>query len=426
MAEKDEITEIISDIDLEISTANDKLIEEGLKKAMKNIKISPDNIDSNLMNMIMASKGTRTQQKPGKPKSAPPVSEETGCEPPPIVDAQTSEIIADIYVGNNVYLYGPAGTGKTYMAEMISEKLLNRKHFTINCSQWTSPINIIGGQTITGYEQGVVIKAWQEGGILILDELPKLDPNTAGLLNQALAKTADQITECEGENIVPTITDGKGDKILKGGGDPDKAVLFGVIATGNTTMKQPSMEYGGNNRQDYSLIDRFSGSYYKISFNESLERELIYPGVFDICLLLRNFLLSKADPLESISLRTMLNFNRIYEQEMLNLLGSKLANWRLENQGKTLNESVWSFVDTMPDEMRKELRENDDFNNMLDNISSEESMTEFRRHYLQIHNCVDPIESTPEKYVFDKECQKQMKEREKALEKTRKELAENK
>ena len=34
--------------------------------------------------------------------------------------------------------------------------------------------------------------AWEKGGCLILDELPKLDPNTAGLLNEALAETAGQ------------------------------------------------------------------------------------------------------------------------------------------------------------------------------------------------------------------------------------------
>ncbi|MBW2998223.1 AAA family ATPase [Candidatus Woesearchaeota archaeon] len=40
---------------------------------------------------------------------------------------------------NNVYLYGGAGTGKTYSARTIS-KLLDWNLITVNCNQFTSAL----------------------------------------------------------------------------------------------------------------------------------------------------------------------------------------------------------------------------------------------------------------------------------------------
>lgn len=111
---------------------------------------------------------------------------------------QFMKIMDDLSVGNNPYLVGSAGTGKTTIGEKIAYAIKGRAEndgqelpFTIvNCNQWTSPIDIKGGQTISGYKEGALIEAWRDGKILILDEMPKLDANTAGLLNDALAKSA--------------------------------------------------------------------------------------------------------------------------------------------------------------------------------------------------------------------------------------------
>ncbi|MBK6834067.1 MAG: AAA family ATPase [Bacteroidetes bacterium] len=163
-------------------------------------------------------------------------------------------------MGNNVFLVGGAGTGKTYLAEQLVSKLaLGRPHITINCSQWTSPTEIIGGQTMDGYVEGKLIEAWQHGYILILDELPKIDPNTAGLFNDALAKT-------KIPNAV--IFNARKESFVK---HPD----FGCIATGNIYPDKESMIYGANNRQDLSLLDRFSGSVYFIEKNPDIEQDIL-------------------------------------------------------------------------------------------------------------------------------------------------------
>ena len=60
--------------------------------------------------------------------------------------------LADLQAHNNVYLYGGAGTGKTYISNVLA-KALNCTLITINCNQYTSPLEILGGQTIEGYQE---------------------------------------------------------------------------------------------------------------------------------------------------------------------------------------------------------------------------------------------------------------------------------
>jgi AAA domain (dynein-related subfamily) len=168
------------------------------------------------------------------------------------------EIIDDVLAGNNVYLIGEAGGGKTYTAEQIA-KTLKREYVTLNCSQYTSPLEILGGQSIEGFKQGKLIDCWKEGKILILDEMPKLDPNTAGLFNDALAKSS-KTREASDAKINSANAE-----------EPpiERNNNFGLIATGNIYPNEPpAPQYRGNNQQDLSLLDRFSGSVYFTEFSK--------------------------------------------------------------------------------------------------------------------------------------------------------------
>ena len=377
---------LLSELNRELEEQKQSVIDEAVKSALDEIKIKPENLSKETLNMIMAAKGRTTAQQPVP--QPPEMPDETIYEAM-AMDANTDAIISDVLAGNNVYLYGLAGTGKSVLAQDVAEKILKRGYYTINCSQWTSPTEIRGGQTITGYEQGTMIKAWQEGKILILDELPKLDPNTAGLLNECLSKTADQIVDRKGKKNIPTITDGKGDRIEKGGGDSEKAKLFGVIATGNTDMKTVSQNFSGNNRQDYSLIDRFAGSFYEIKFNLQLENELIYPHVLEISRMIRDFLITQRDTIEAITLRTMLNFNRTYEMFMLKSIRSPLVanTFSSDMKPKTLEASVMSFIDSLNTDMKQELLANTEVKQLL---AKPADKTEFIEQFKSKHNGINP------------------------------------
>jgi hypothetical protein len=312
------------------------------------------------------------------------------------IEYKGEEQVRCISVSNPTHLYitdGYAVTHNTYLAETIAEYVMGQPVFMVNCSQWTSPIEIRGGQTIKGYEEGQLIKAWAQGGILILDELPKLDPNTAGLLNAALAKTGNNpIYDEKGEIIestIPYITNGRGDKIYKGQDAKDKDLRFRfcVIATGNTDMINVGNKYGGNQRQDYSLVDRFAGSYYVIENDPIKEMELTYPYVFNLCNAMRKFLESR-DALQSISLRTMLNFNRTFEQEMLYKIESPFADEIFNNSEekvapKSIEDSINSFLNMLEKNMRSDLENDPEFRSAISERAKTQAEDDFRSHFIK-------------------------------------------
>lgn len=193
------------------------------------------------------------------------------------------KILSDMQGQNNVYLYGGAGTGKTFSAGGIA-KILGWSLVTINCNQFTSPIDIIGGQTIDGYQEGKFTMAWSneiiddngnmtkvDGCVLLLDELPKIDPNTAGLLNEGLAKIKEYDYDPNtGNRIAPFILNGRGERKYLGN-------CF-IMGAGNVPLNTIDPDYEANFKQDLSLQDRFIGSTYKVFVDYKYEFESIMKG----------------------------------------------------------------------------------------------------------------------------------------------------
>jgi cobaltochelatase CobS len=233
----------------------------------------------------------------------------------------TQNLLSDMKARNNSYLYGGAGTGKTYSAEEIAN-LLGWELITINCSQYTSPLDILGGQTIEGYVEGRLSQAWSnrvydstgklipvEGCVLLLDELPKIDPNTAGLLNDALAKVKpNKIDSTTMLPIMPKIRNGRGEELeLKN--------LY-VVGTGNVALNTIDPDYEANFKQDLSLQDRFIGSMYKVKVDYEYELNDIMSGYAFIWIFLSKIRLAiqnnKASAQAFVSLRIMINAKETY------------------------------------------------------------------------------------------------------------------
>ena len=402
----------------------------------KDFQLQPENIPIQTIQKLMAATSSyKSPRQPvtNKPNDVLTATEGDVCSKPITIGTNTlaAKVVADLLVGNNVYLLGKAGGGKTYLAKAIGECILHQDAYQINCSQWTSPIEIRGGQTINGYKEGTLVEAWAFGGLLILDELPKIEPNTAGLLNEALAETAAMPKYDKDGNVIaktiPYITNGRGEKVYKGQGlrmkdfkaRENKALgyvewyqqqvsagtlpkiahefRFCVIATGNTDMKTVNTKYSGNQRQDYSLVDRFAGSYYEVKPDPLTEAQLIYAYVHRIASAMRNFLDTKPEAIESISLRTMLNFNRTYEQEMLSNIASPYADKIYDNAGKpikttkTLKDAIESFIGSLPDDLRKGMLGYEPYQQSVKNPSQNE---EFKAQFKERYN-LDPETGEP-------------------------------
>jgi hypothetical protein len=289
-------------------------------------------------------------------------------------------MIDDVLAGNNVFLIGEAGGGKTYAAETIAE-LLERKIQIINCSQYTSPTEILGGQTIEGYKEGKLIKAWRDGDILILDEMPKLDPNTAGLFNDALAKSS-KTRESSKAKINST--------------NPEEPPVernnkFGCIATGNIYPNSPdTRRYVGNNQQDLSLLDRFSGSVYFVEFSDFLDQTSArYNFLYEMLVgnyheYIKAFRDKQTLPtprglrtiLESlnmknyalVSYRTLISFRVAFEYELVRALARKEGK-DISNKGKTVVQNFENYLVAFPPDARNTLISTSKFTNeYIDNL----------------------------------------------------------
>lgn len=264
------------------------------------------------------------------------------------------KILSDLDARNNVYLYGGAGTGKTFAAGALAS-ILGWEIITINCNQFTSPIDIIGGQTIEGYQEGKFTMAWSneviddngqmkkvDGCILLLDELPKIDPNTAGLLNEGLAKIKeDKYDPITGVTTPPFILNGRGEKKFRGN-------LF-VMAAGNVPLNTIDPDYEANFKQDLSLQDRFIGSTYKVFVDYEYEFSSIMKGYAFIWIFgtkLREAIVElNATGQAFVSIRLMMNLKATYETYRIE--SEKIARGvaTLIDKPKTIFDSLDTFIE---------------------------------------------------------------------------------
>lgn len=327
--------------------------ENILKDILSQNKIGLNDLAPDIQNALKsASKVTVNIQTPTYKGTTGQVTQSV------LEDPLVQKILSDLYAMNNVYLFGGAGVGKTFIATQIA-KILGWELITIPCSQFTSPLEILGGQTIDGYQRGKLERAWGNldidgnktlnGAVLLLDELPKIDPNTAGLLNDALAKVKDY--DVSGP---PIIENGRGEKIVKGN--------LLVIATGNVKLNETSTEYEANFKQDLSLQDRFAGSTYEITVNYFNEFNNIMKGFAFIWIVLtklrQKIVEMKYQGQAFVSIRLMQNlkntyieYRKITDNNNTNILGQNITD--AIKVPKTLKQGLDSFLNLFkPDQMK--------------------------------------------------------------------------
>ena len=299
----------------------------------------------------------------------------------------TQLVLSDIIARNNTYLYGGAGTGKTFLAEEIAD-MLGWTKITLNCNQFTSPLDILGGQTIDGYQEGKLSMAWSnvivsadgkeekvDGCVLILDELPKIDPNTAGILNEALAKVKDfKIDPATGVAIPPTIRNGK-NKVLELGN-------LVVIATGNVALNTIDPDYEANFKQDLSLQDRFIGSTYRVYVDYQFEADSIMNGFAFIWL----FLVKVRESIQNnrgsgqafVSIRLMTNVKSTYVayrevKDNIAKQKGKISSDAITNP-KTIVESMENFFGLFKPATKEAILNEVDFNQFKRTVEEKNKM----------------------------------------------------
>jgi cobaltochelatase CobS len=286
------------------------------------------------------------------------VTSQTTIDPEFLMRPLTQLLLSDTVAKNNVFLYGGAGTGKTYTANELAS-LLGWVAVEVNCNQFTSPLDLLGGQTISGYQEGLVVQAWRNnvsgkdvnGVVLVLDELPKIDPNTAGILNSALAK----VKLGKERN---KITNGRGEKFER------KNIV--IIGTGNVKLNETSEDYEANFKQDLSLQDRFAGSTYEIFVYYTTEVTTTMNGFLFIWLYLvkvREYIEQrKLTSRAFVSIRLMESIRdtyivyRTYENRVTSPSGDALI-----KNPKTVQQACESFFSLFPTNIADDMKAATDY-----------------------------------------------------------------
>jgi len=145
-----------------------------------------------------------------------------------------------------ILLVGEPGTGKTLTVKMIADQMQLPFH-SISVGYQTTKSDILGFMDATGrYNSTGFRKAFEEGGIFLMDEIDAGNPNVLIQINSAISNGFLEF--------------------------PDKMVFahenFTFIGTANTYGTGGDMKFVGRNQLDAATLDRF------IVFDWKLDKEL--------------------------------------------------------------------------------------------------------------------------------------------------------
>lgn len=159
-------------------------------------------------------------------------------------------IVSALDAGEHVLMVGPAGTGKSTIADQAAEAL-GLEFYALSLSPQTPTSQLVGYMQATGdYVSTLFRKAFEQGGLFHFDEFDNGHPSILATVNAALAN---------GSMAFP-------DGMVKRHQD------FRCVASANTYGRGADRMYVGRQALDQATLDRFS--VVDVHVDESLEMTL--------------------------------------------------------------------------------------------------------------------------------------------------------
>lgn len=146
------------------------------------------------------------------------------------------DLIDEISLQHHVYLYGPAGSGKSTGGEQAA-KALGIDFYSVSLNRQSTPTLLTGFIDAQGkYAETDFFKAFTRGGLYLIDEMDNASGNLLTTLNTALAN---------GYMSFPC-------------GQMPMNANFYCVGTGNTIGLGADRQYNERQQLDAATIDRFS------------------------------------------------------------------------------------------------------------------------------------------------------------------------
>lgn len=158
-----------------------------------------------------------------------------------------------------IFITGLSGNGKTYMVKQICAET-TRKFVRVNLTAETDEDDLIGGLRLvedeTAFFKGPVIRAMEEGAILLLDEIDLANPSRIMCLQ--------------------SILEGSGYFIKKTGEFVEPKEGFNIVATANTKGKgSDTGQFAGVNILNEAFLERFPVTFEQPYPEASIEERIL-------------------------------------------------------------------------------------------------------------------------------------------------------
>lgn len=162
-----------------------------------------------------------------------------------ILHPKFDTVLKKVAMGDAVYMYGPAGSGKNILAQQVAKALGLDFYY---CSTITQEYKLEGFIDAGGvYHETELYRAFKNGGLFMLDEMDASCPEALIILNNALE---------QGYFTFPC-------------GVVKASENFRCIAAGNTCGHGATIEFNGRMKIDEATLNRFSIEY--MGYDERIE-----------------------------------------------------------------------------------------------------------------------------------------------------------
>lgn len=255
---------------------------------------------------------------------------------------QFENLLRTVVAKQAVVLVGPAGTGKSHAAESVANAL-GLEFYAMSVGAQTSKSDLIGYMDANGnYQATAFRRAYENGGLFLLDEMDAGNSNVLIQLNAALAN---------GYMSFP-------DAMIR------RHENFHMVASANTFGSGANRQYVGRNQLDAATIDRFAFLQWNIDnrVEEHLAIGKYGPAWLEVVRHARRFVEEqelrivvspRATQRGSILLAAGLDFNDVLHMALLSQFGNE-EKQRMHNECHSLYREKANAIDAQPEPVVEE------------------------------------------------------------------------